>query len=371
MLFYHSFCKPARGESPGAGPNTELSLDVLDKILQFGLLCRPEWLDLWSHPDTTLQQKQQARDENKPYDSIPQVRACFTLNEREGLTEKISLQLPSGQSVTTSHADVFGHFAIGVNSSTARSMGILPVCYYYDAAHAMPFGVEYVAGMSRQLVNRLDEVRVLLAVLAHVEALAFKDNPQAREVLLNRAALTALGIDPKFEDRVNTALSKLSPTSAAAIVEVFNTDRSPAWQIYDNIELLLSLYQTADSTCDGAVFGFFMQREWRLIHHKINHLKWFSLGRQPDFSDPAAGQFAEARNSMSRWMRELRAKQRKETTESYLKSCWVLAEMHNLPFRNYISELVVPGTAVPNVERMCGKYFPKNKHPRIVMLPGL
>ena len=73
---------------------------------------------------------------------------------------------------------------------------------------------------------------------------------------------------PKYEEAVVSRINSLTARDAKKVFELFDTDRVIGWSLVDFLNMLLSLYQNADSTIDSEPLAFFfIKEEWRLIHH--------------------------------------------------------------------------------------------------------
>ena len=119
---------------------------------------------------------------------LPQIRACFTLSSLRGLYKP-----PDGSVGIGSHASLFGEFSIGIDPANAWLLGILPTIYYVGYGNQKGFPAH--RPLSPYLVDRLLELRTLVAILSHVEALAEPDQPYA----FTRQELERMGIRVEFE----------------------------------------------------------------------------------------------------------------------------------------------------------------------------
>lgn len=341
QLLFHAFPR-VRHDRPVAGqrvawlPHQEAELrhgfGVLEQILEHGILCTPERFGIYADPQSERAEKLASLRADAPYAAVTQSRACFTLMERHELV------VATGSS--PSHAQVFGPFAIGLDPVRCRTLGICPVSYTYRHVHggARPGEVAggTVAGLGSQIVSRLMEIATVFSVLSRIEARARPDERWA----LPTELLDEIDVGPKFEPLVEQRLRRLDQRSAAHLLEYFDTDRVAAWNIVDFVHLLLSLYQSADSTIDGTPLAFFNQREWRLVFHTRRGLEWIGVGTHPEYRDPAARRMHDRRQALRRFLASGAARRRAD--DAYLQGCWALHSVDGLHFRDFISEIVVP-----------------------------
>lgn len=333
---YHAFPRPPtqQSDAPRANDTFEAGIQVLSLILSHGLLCMPERFPLFSDPSSERQEKLALLSAGLPQDQIYQSRACFSLLDLPELSQQIELRpseggAPQGSPIIFSHADLFGPFAIGLDPLEAREMGLLPAVYYYRTNSTGPS-----ESLSSQIVYRLDEIRTVLKVLSFIEARA---NLKKLSVP-SYERLTEIGMVPKYEAPVVNRLDDLTSRDAKKIFDLFDTDRVASWSLVDFLNMLLSLYQNADSTIDSEPLAFFHQREWRLIHHMRKGMCWYSLGENEYYADSNAARFARSREEI----RSLLGTRMGRLDESKMRRFWVLAEIGDRPFRDFIREIVVP-----------------------------
>jgi hypothetical protein len=313
-------------------------LEILRLILTHGLLCTPERFKLYPNYHTENKGKQECLRANKPHDEIVQSRACFTLMDRLELAKEYELSQDQPAHYAA-HVDLFGEFAIGLDPIDARALGIMPTVYYYR--HDMGTSFRRMAGLGSQIVERLDEMRTLFSVLSYIEAKA-NDKPEDAQVFLQPERLKALGIRVRYQADIEEALANLKGEEASLIFQLFSTDRVPAWNLVDFVEMMLSLYQTTDSTIEDAPLAFFQQREWRLIHHMMKGLRWFGLADHPTYRNPLAEQYKPAIRRIKDFLRKSFAGKSDKHLPWFLSHCWVLLGTERLHFRDFVREVVVP-----------------------------
>lgn len=315
---------------PPTDDDRRKALEVLRLILTHGLLCTPEKFKLYPNYATENEEKLKFLRAKTHHDEIVQSRACFTLLNTLELTE-------GHETREAAHIDLFGEFAIGLDPLEARELGIAPTVYYYR--HDMGAGSRRTAGLGSQIVERLDEIRSVFSVLSYIEAQA---NSGIDNVAFPSAEkLKEMGIHVKFQKDIEAALARLTAPEAALIFRLFNTDRVPAWNLVDFIEIMLSLYQTTDSTIEDAPLAFFHQREWRLVHHMMPGLIWFGLGSQSHRRDPWAQEFRNDRREIRKFISGASHKSESDLAW-YFNHSWVLAGTETRQFRDFVRQVVVP-----------------------------
>jgi hypothetical protein len=99
-------------------------------------------------------------------------------------------------------------------------------------------------GLETQIVQKLDEIRSLLVVMSHVEAVGQID----AAFFPNRSKLEDLGPTIEHEPAIQKLIGALERNKASRIVAFFNTDRAASYQLVDFVTILLSLYQSTDSS---------------------------------------------------------------------------------------------------------------------------
>lgn len=259
-----------------------------------------------------------------------------------------------------SHLDLFGNFAIGLDALEARHIGILPTIYYYkDWPNGQDLTCKKLAsGLCSQLINRLDEIRNILSILSHIEAIA---SDESTLLFPSREKLFDMGITPKFETAVQSRLNRLTPKNAKYIFSFFDTDRVASWNLVDYIKMLFSFYQTVDSSLCDEPLVFFQQREWRLIHHMRKGLQWFCLGNCALFADSSRYKFRQARNDIRRFLESRLGR----LNEDRMVNFWVIAEVDNKPFREMIREIVVPIKHVDHASALINRFTYYGSGPEI------
>lgn len=367
-LLFHAFPRARHVRTGNVGavewiPHSTEELErgflILGQILRHGILCTPERFAIYADPETERDLKAAAFKQGEPYTFITQSRACFTLMDRHELSQEIS---QSGV-ISSPHYRIFGPFAIGIDPLPARSLGVCPVFYYYRHLHgakddriasAAPIG-----GLGSQIVSRLMEIATVFSVLSRIEAIA---RPQSNGIL-SEEMLDEIGITPAYEPRVEHLLAQLSRRQAADLLQYFDTDRVAAWNIVDFVNMLLSFYQSADSTLDGTPLAFFNQREWRLVYHTRGGLNWIGLGDHPYYRDPNAFDMFAQRDELKEFL--LSDLQSRKRDEDYFLNCWALNKADGLNFRDFIKEIVVPPAYVSRAEMLLHRYDFKGKPPAV------
>jgi hypothetical protein len=113
--------------------------------------------------------------------------------------------------------------------------------------------------------------------------------------------------------------------------------------------MMLSLFQETDSTSDGSLHAFYQEREWRLVLHMRQGMRWYCLGEQPWFRNP----LANARRREIRYLRDLvELVSGQPRDEAYFRNCWLLESVDGAPIRSYIASVIAPSVAMPEVRTM-------------------
>jgi len=346
MNLFHAFPRPPHRTGAGGrvvreSPREEdrqKGFEILRLILTHGLLCTPEKFKLYPNYNTENTEKQKCLAANKHHDEIVQSRACFTLVDTLELSKEYEL-FQGNPTSHLAHIDLFGEFAIGLDPIEARALGVMPTVYYYR--HDISNPLTKTAGLGSQVVERLDEIRSLFSILSYIEA---KSNagPEDDMVFPPPETLKSMGIHVRYQDDIEAELANIKAKEAALVLRLFNTDRVPAWNLVDFVEIMLSLYQTTDSTIEDAPLAFFQQREWRLVHHMMEGLRWFGLGKHPSYQDPFAEDFVSAVQEIKNFVRRTSPTKREDHLAWFFNNCWVLVGTAERRFRDFVREIVVP-----------------------------
>lgn len=373
MKLFHAFPRPphrtgAAGRVVRESPTDEdrrNGLEILRLILTHGLLCTPEKFKLYPNYNTENEEKQRCLAANKHHDEIVQSRACFTLVDTLELCKEY--ELSQGQTTRdAAHIDLFGEFAIGLDPIEARAIGVMPTVYYYRHDISDPF--TRTAGLGSQVVERLDEIRSLFSILSYIEA---KSNaaPEDDMVFPPPEKLKSMGIFVRYQNDIEMELARIKAEDAALVLRLFNTDRVPAWNLVDFVEIMLSLYQTTDSTIEDAPLAFFQQREWRLVHHMMEGLRWFGLGTHPAYRNPLAGDFASDILEIKDFVRRTSPAKREDHLIWVFNNSWVLVGTTERRFRDFVREIVVPESLCKQAKAIVDSLPFASTRPAITPLP--
>lgn len=373
MKLFHAFPRPPHRKDPErravrdlpTGEDRRKGLEILRLILTYGLLCTPEKFKLYPNYNTENKEKQRFLRENKPHDEIVQSRACFTLVDTLELSKEY--ELSQGQPARhAAHIDLFGEFAIGLDPVEARALGIMPTVYYYR--HDIDNLFTRTAGLGVQIVERLDEIRSLFAILSYIEAKA-KTGADGDMQFPGSEVLRSMGIRVRYESTIEAELAKIKAKDASFIFRLFDTDRVPAWNLVDFVEIMLSLYQTTDSTIEDAPLAFFQQREWRLVHHMMEGLRWFGLGNHPTYRNPLAMDFASAILEIKDFVRRTSPRKTEDHLTWFFNHSWVLVGTAERRFRDFVREIVVPESFRKDVQGIVNSLPFSSARPVITSLP--
>jgi hypothetical protein len=373
-MLFHSFPRPSRAEITAPGKaiphetyakRVEQGFRILELILKHGMLCTPERFELFADSDSENLEKLQCYQHGVPYDTIMQSRACFTLLERAELTRRLPYESEyEEQPHMLSHIDMFGPITIGLSPIEARSFGIIPTIYYYGTRHDTFPNKAEPHPFVWHIINRLDELRIVSAILGHVESIYHANHKPAsgkRGQFPNRLMLEEMGVALKYERQAAKDLDLLSADVARDIYHLFDIDRVPAWNLHDCLSMLLSLYQTADSTLKKDPLAFFRQREWRLIHHMQSNHKWFCLGNRQQYVDYFSREFSSARKEMLDYLRSIFTTLDKDR----IKHFWILNSVDGRHFREFITEIIVPRAYISRARRLVSRFTFESRRPQI------
>lgn len=305
LRLYHSF---PRISAVSGNAETEAGIGVLRGLIEHGILLTPEILGI--PPNHRASTK-------RPRIEFPQERACFTLASLEDLL------VPPGTvgRKVDSHLGRFGDFSIGLDPIRARSLGVIPTFYFYHSDSA---------NIGYEILFRLRELRTLMVALARIEARAAIPGRDS----LSESKLEEIGFTLEDQPKLNDELSKLSPNIAKAVVDALDTDRVPAWNLVDWIDILLSHFQLADSQKNPGSLYYYQQREWRIVRLFAEHIQCYpiSLDRQSKYPKYERAALLELLGQISP---EFFSKQRVNNTS-------VLIGTRDQSFFDFVEEIVVP-----------------------------
>ena len=373
MKLFHAFPRPSHTKdvagaairSKPTGEDRANGLKILELMLRNGLLCTPETFKLYPNYNTTNVEKKVFLDPLTHHDKVVQSRACFTLLDTLELAKEYEVS-GGGEQRYASHADLFGEFAIGLDPIEARELGIMPTVYYYrqDIENSR------LAGLGSQIIERLDEMRNLFSVISQIEAKAHK----GKEVpgLPTISELEEMGVQVRHQKDIKAGLDNLSEADATFFFRILNTDRVPACNLADFVEIMLSLYQTTDSTIEKAPLAFFNQKEWRLVHHMMAGLVWYGMGDHPSMRDPLAEFFGDQREEIDHFIRKNfsnRSEGKVKGPSWFLNNSWVLSGREEKHFRDFVREIIVPKGYEKAAQSIVDSLYHGNTRPEIKTLP--
>lgn len=378
-LLYHCFPGFLSGSRLGRNSPATLELSnavgmlVLQSLLENGFLLTPEVFSLsdqritYHAPDCCINprfHRTSALPRSSAEDPAPirhfsmiQVRGCFTLATRRELAfphgapaYQTTSNAAQSQEDLQTHYDLFGGFAVGLDPMEARCLGAIPTIYYYGipGPTLVYEPLRNSSSLSLELVSRLLEARTLLVILAHIEALADDGNAYIPDLAqLEEMGQTLAGL-PSLVERATKGLTR---GAAKEIGSLFDTDRVPIWNIVQHIEMLLSLFQVADSRCRYRALVYYQQREWRLIQHNK-----CGLICEPLIADVFHSRLPAVRRA-ARTLSEIDEMLEvpfflEMLTQPRATDCpWLLSGCDGRAFRDFIKEIVVPDELYDLVQR--------------------
>ncbi len=231
----HSFPRPKRGESPSS--TMDRAILILRSIREVGLVLAPEVID-W--------------DLEK---MVPGSQPLRLLQKRLCLTEISPSEL-------SEHSKIFGPLAITFDAEKAREAGALPVIYIPQA------GSTSLSLLGLFCVNGAHHTKAVLGQLQQLNE--WTDPEEAKKAFGN----------PLADD----CLFTLNNSDAAG--EIVASHEVPAIQIrrvlqhvgFNNIPfehsiavlgVFLNMFCPTDNLHQNEKFGYYKQREWRLINSDI------------------------------------------------------------------------------------------------------
>lgn len=367
-MMYHCFSRPRLVKlEDGRLARIEIdyerdfsSMTVLESILSNGLACTSERLQIAVDP-LRLQNDQ---DYPPRLTIAQQSRACFTLTDLEtALSQRVPAQFLSieGQAYQRSvnHFELFGPIAIAIDPIVARRMGALPTLYYYKASGGLEGGPE-------DILRRLAEIRDLLAVLNHAEEQSgmVRIPYTQSEIAEERTTAEALDLIAKAPN-ADADFREIGVALARKIFKVFDTDRRSAWQLVDKLDSILGLFQNTDSSIEDSPLAFYEQREWRIPFLSQSNLEWYSLGGNPKIRDPHYAKHCDNAGEILANMQKLRGR---PLSSEEIRSTWILTQVDNRPFADFIAHLVCPNTLESRVEDLLWRM---NREGQIESIPPI
>ena len=346
-LLYHSFPRHIAGRFEPQEVN-EIGVQQLSLIRKYGLLLTPEFFEIPDHPYAARREGKSAKKH------FLQVRACFTLMERG------DLWVAQGRDPARSHVDSFGPFTIGMKSSDGRRMGAVPVYYVYDAfepsddlSDDKQYSQEDV-NLTKEIRFGLRDLRSLAIAVARLEAKAA--NPKRNSLdteMLNLNGYVLEG-DPVIQRRIE----QVDRQTARAVVDLLDTDRDPAWNLVDLIEIMLSLFQKTDYHPSDPyrqiqMHAYFKQREWRIVRLYQPRLRCQRLG--PDgYMDADQQILPDERDELRGCLR----KHNESWDDGYLNGCAILRGTSGADgspakdFFDFVKEVICPSDAADEVAEL-------------------
>lgn len=306
---------------------TEIGTHILAMMIESGLLLTPEDLVVPSNPH--------AKNRTPPKTVFRQSRACFTLTERSSLWQPPA-RFRSGIDVS-SHSENFGMFAIGLDPIRARLLGAIPVAYFYTDAQEPT--------IPQEILFHIRELRSLAIALARLEARSQSELGGNRQVF-DAKTLDAVGYTLEGDSRVMERIEAATGKEVSKAISLLDTDRPPAWNLVDWIDIVFDFFQTADSKTLPDSLAYYHQREWRIIRLFGPHVQCCRLGADAVLDGNAA------MPSHERYVvrKKLKYIDHDFFSDGRLDGSAILSGAKGLPFFDYVEEIVCPVEAVSDVE---------------------
>ena len=388
LLLYHCFPRHLSRSRSEINQDVEISEElyhqignlILKSILENGLLLTPETFYIrdseYLHRQNigewqTLNQK---KTDNQF--KIKQVRACFTLATASELKRKIpgmsyssSHNEEASLPILSSHCDIFGDFAIGLDPIEARILGAIPTIYHYPALDDSTLSLySYGTGstLSFELISRLLEARKLLVGLAYIEALADSNDEHSRTIKQLQEMGQTLENEPLSVIDAAFRLDK-NKNLAKQIYPLFDTKRVPVWNIIEHIELLLNLFQVADSLKRDRHLAYFQQKEWRIIQYNKQFLNCEPLsGRKHNkLSRKKISNLLKYSDEIKKLLKNTILKEMFSNIEEP-GNFWLLMNCGRLDFRDFIKQIIVPDFALKSTLALVSEFSWEKAIPKVI-----
>lgn len=295
----------------------------LAMMMEHGLLMTPENL--------VIPKNERAKNHAAPKTEFRQTRACFTLVERDELLRVDKRRTRQGE--LQAHSNLFGRFAIGLDPIRARELGAVPAIYFYrDLPNT---------NLTQEMLFRLRELRSLAIALARLEA---KAKILGRDTL-DVAALDKVGHLLEGEPVVEKRIAEVGTQAARAAVDLLDTDRVPAWNLVDWINILLKFFQTADSHATSGSLAYYQQKEWRIVQLFGPHVQCYRLGSDRTLD----GEYAISDSDWRQLRERLQYLNSDFFTDDRLEGSALLTGTEDEPFFDFIEEILCPSTVASRV----------------------
>ncbi|MDZ4762159.1 MAG: hypothetical protein SGJ21_13925 [Alphaproteobacteria bacterium] len=318
---YQSFPRTIEGSRCEENEQVESGLAILAFLIDFGLLLTPEVKRIGPNPLAELRPP--------PVTTIVQTRSCFTALTREELFRP--------NETGYSHARMFGPITVGLSARAAITLGMMPTVYL-PVGHAGAIPTETSArvsngGLGQDLLYKLADIRHLLIAVARIEATA---HPSLKKDYLDKPELDLRNLMIPENDRTFGPLNKLKKEDALKAFRLLDTDRTPAFILAEFIEIVLSNFQQVDSF-DNEAFGFYDQREWRIVNTASEGFECYPLGSK----------FSHLWPIQIRMLLELaksvtQASAHKLGNRLNLEDCALVRSVNGRSYFDFIQEIVVP-----------------------------
>ncbi|MDA4844964.1 hypothetical protein [Hoeflea poritis] len=344
MFLYHAFPRPP-AERKLKKYDIDVAKSTLSSIVEFGLLCTPEYLEIYPDPNTEYAKKRVLLYTGEPEIKHMQSRVCFTLCSPSELYEPTVRGLTPAAAgpryqpgALRSHSDLFGPFALAIDPISARRIGIVPTSYYSpNDIFGDSFSAEHgsIPGLNFQIISRLKEIREILIVLSYIESGIKKDNYKFPEY----SELKEIDFALKYNEDILEHITLMSNEKKKELFGLFNLDREPGFNLVGFVNMMLNLFQQTDSSINEDILAFFHQREFRLIHHMRQGAIWYSLGNHPEFLNPLA---SEKSDEISSLKDAIVLGRKRPPRDEYFQHCWLLESVDGWHIRNYIDHVIAP-----------------------------
>ncbi|MDF3432958.1 MULTISPECIES: hypothetical protein [unclassified Sulfitobacter] len=318
LRFVHSF--PRVSTSIASADPGKAGIEQLRSIFSNGIILTPENLDFPVDHENSMY-------DCPPETSVVQRRASFGL-----LAVKDAM-------LDEKRSNLFGKFAIGLDTQAARRLGMLPTIYYYAAECGTDQTLAGNKGVSHELLFRLAEIRRLLIAIAWLEAGAAESDDE----YFSKEKLTYYDYVLNDEPNVWPAIQNVKRRHAARLHALLDTDRPPATALIGCLDLVLSLFQTADSSYERRHLDYYSQREWRIVAADTAGLLCIPFSA------------AHEKINSARMIFEFCRRFTGSTIE--LDDAFLLVSSDGVPFSSFISDVIVPLEKENDAQQVLGREF--------------
>lgn len=269
-FMYHCFSRLSKDEEAQIADEDrtndnwyrDLCLLVLEGVLEFGFLLRPEEKKLRVNVSSSVENEESTQ-------FYEQSRCSFTLSDARGLTSNYPI-------IEQSHRELFGEIAVAVPTRLGKALGMHPCLYSHDDIDLGHDQHNAIAGddfaINTSAVNaQFSQVTDVLRILALIESKSREvqpDDVKKRIVPIN--ALTSEMFQIKNpvkenDDSLVRHVLALSPEKARSVIDFTDLYRETMYDLAGKMEIIQSLFQSISASSRAVPLHYYDQQEWRLV----------------------------------------------------------------------------------------------------------